>query len=235
MSMFNPVRLACPHCGKQVDFEASASVNADRRPDLRQAILDGTFQRKDCPHCGQSIRLDPQANYLDIGRGQWFAAFPRAWIDHWDELEAGARKSFDSAFGADAGDAAHEVGAGLKPRMVFGWEGLREKLVAADAGLDDGWLECTKLALMRGLDDPLPAGQALRLHAVEPGDDESELVFVTVEEADVRPEELRVPRGLYDDIQAEAADWQPLKSRIEGGLFVDVQRLIKGAEDAAEG
>jgi endogenous inhibitor of DNA gyrase (YacG/DUF329 family) len=234
MSIFKPVQLACPHCGKQVDFEANASVNADRRPDLRQAILDNSFQRQDCPHCGQSFRLDPQVNYLDVGRGQWFAAFPRAWMDRWEELEAGARTAFDGAFGAGAGEAAHELGAGLKPRMVFGWEGLREKLVAADAGLDDGWLECTKLALMRGLDDPLPAGQELRLQAVEPGGEESELVFVTVEDADARPEELRVSRGLYDDVAAEAADWQPLKSQIEGGLFVDVQRLLKGAEDAAE-
>lgn len=234
MSIFNNVQLACPHCGKAVSFEANESVNADRRPDLRQQIIDGVFQVITCPHCDTSFRVDPQMNYLDIGRGQWFAAFPHAWLDRWEQLEADARSAFDASFGAAAGAAAHEVGSALKPRVVFGWDGLREKLVAADAGLDDGWLECTKLALMRGLDDPLPAGQELRLQAVQPGDEESELVFVTVEETDARPEELRVPRGLYDDVEAEAADWQPLKSQIEGGLFVDVQRLLKGAEDAPE-
>jgi hypothetical protein len=43
MSMFESIAVACPACGTQVDFDAVQSVNADRRPDLRAAILAGTF------------------------------------------------------------------------------------------------------------------------------------------------------------------------------------------------
>lgn len=33
----------CPACGAELEAETVASVNADRRPDLRDAILDGIF------------------------------------------------------------------------------------------------------------------------------------------------------------------------------------------------
>jgi CpXC protein len=48
MSKFETQTLTCPSCGEAVDFEAVASVNADRRPDLREAILDFSFQRQVC-------------------------------------------------------------------------------------------------------------------------------------------------------------------------------------------
>src|SRR5690242_13955186 len=137
--------MNCPHCGQALEFQASASVNADRRPDLRAAILDGIFQRETCPHCGESFRVEPELNYLDVARGQWIAAFPVDWVDRWPELEATSVGAFAQAFGAQASDAAREIGDTLKPRMVFGWLALAEKLRAAEAGLDDATLELTKM------------------------------------------------------------------------------------------
>ena len=46
MSIFESTELACPACGAINAFEAVNSVNADRRADLRRAILDGSFQRQ---------------------------------------------------------------------------------------------------------------------------------------------------------------------------------------------
>ncbi|MBT9459506.1 MAG: CpXC domain-containing protein [Burkholderiaceae bacterium] len=230
MSLYHPVNLNCPHCAKALEFSASVSVNADRAPELREAILDGSFQRESCPHCGTGLRLDPQLNYLDVGRGQWIAAYPGAWIDRWAELEAGAQQAFDKAFGAQAGTAAREIGAELKPRLVFGWGGLREKLVAADAGLDDTGLELTKIALMRGMDD-LPPGQELRLtQATGEGDDAALVLLLVPDDPDGELEEISVPRAIYDEILAEPEDWQPLREQITAGLFVDVLRLTRGTD-----
>ena len=41
MSLFESAKSPCPKCGTPHAFEVVASVNADRRPDLRAAILDG--------------------------------------------------------------------------------------------------------------------------------------------------------------------------------------------------
>src|SRR5207244_5102653 len=106
--------------------------------------------------------------YVDVARGQWIAAFPFARLGQWKELEEQTRATFTRAYGEKASAAAQEIGAGLKARLTFGWAALREKLVAADKGLDDVILELAKTAIVRGLDKPpLGAGTELRLAGVE--------------------------------------------------------------------
>src|SRR5262245_32188809 len=99
MSIFETVSLQCPSCGKPVDFNAVASVNADRRPDLRVAIIDGTFQRKPCPQCGTEFRLDPQMTYIHVAKGQWIAVFPVSRLPDWQALEQRTQATFALAFG----------------------------------------------------------------------------------------------------------------------------------------
>ena len=151
MSVFEDTKVKCPSCGTEVDFKAVHSVNVDRRPDLRAAILDESFQRQECPSCHHNFRLAPDLNYLDVGRGQWFAAHPLADIARWPEIEQRDREAFDRATAPSAA-AAREIGAGLHPRITFGWAGLREKILAAELGLDDVILECAKIAILRSLD-----------------------------------------------------------------------------------
>src|SRR5947208_107033 len=154
MSLFKIVPLPCPKCGNTVNFNAVISVNADRRPDLRAAILDGSFQRQACPQCNTEFRLDPELTYMDVGRGQWIAAFPVAKLQAWKEIEAQVQDMFNRAYGERASAAAREIGAGLTPRLTFGWSALREKLAIVENGLDDVIVELAKTAMVRGLDRP---------------------------------------------------------------------------------
>ena len=59
MSVFHTQTVHCPACATPVEFKLVFSVNADRRPDLRDAIVAGTFQRQPCPSCGTEFRVDP--------------------------------------------------------------------------------------------------------------------------------------------------------------------------------
>ena len=111
MSRFQTQTLSCPSCGEPVEFEAVISVNADRRPDLRLAILDASFQRQACPKCGTSFRLDPEMNYLDVARGQWLAAFPIAKLAQWKTIEEQASSTFARAYGEQASAAARAIAA----------------------------------------------------------------------------------------------------------------------------
>jgi hypothetical protein len=228
MSLFFPTTLACPKCGEPVQFQASASVNADRRPDLRDEILNETFQRGTCGKCSAVFRLDPQMNYLDVGRGQWLAAFPVARFDEWATKEAETRAAFAKAYGDQSSPAAQEIGDELKPRLVFGWAAVREKLVAAEQQLDDVELELLKISLLRGMDNPpLAPGTELRLIAVDLA--ENELVLASFEtRSGELIEELRVPRDLYDEIAGDQQGWQPLRDDLLAGLFVDYRRLLTG-------
>jgi CpXC protein len=224
MSKFQTIALACPACGEPVDFEAVGSVNADRRPDLRTAILDFSFQRLPCPKCGTSFRLDPEFSYLDVGRGQWIGAFPLAKLGQWRGVEQQARATFARAYGDQAPAAAREIGKNMRPRITFGWAGVREKLVAVEHQLDDVTLELVKMAIVRGRDNsPFGKDTELRLVHVEAAYLGMAWILA-VNESIVEP--LRVPRSLYDEIVADAAGWDALRKELSSQFFVDMNRLL---------
>jgi hypothetical protein len=227
MSIFDTATAACPACGADSEFEAVMSVNADRRPDLRQEILDGTFQASACPKCGTQVRLPPEFTYLELRRRHWIAVHPFASRRDWPGLEPAALEAFDEAFGADAPPAAQELATGLLPRVVFGWAALQEKLLLADLGLDDAIVELLKITLLRDVEGlTIAADSELRLN----GGDEETLGFdwMRAESGEVE-NHLRVPRQAYDAIAADADPFADLRARIVGTAFVDLQRALVGA------
>jgi hypothetical protein len=224
MSRFSVVTVPCPSCGSPVEFNAVFSLNADRRPDLRDAVLDGSFQRQPCPQCHEEFRLDPEFTYVDVGRGQWISVHPAARLNEWKELEARTQATFSRGYGESAPPAAGEIGAGLKARLVFGWAALCEKLIAQENGLDDVILELAKAALIRGLDNPpVGKGTALRLAGVD-GESLAVAYLNTADEG--ATEILRVPRSLYDEIAADPAAWHALHEELSAGPFVDINRRL---------
>lgn len=243
MSLFVEMNLTCPECAEVFSFDAVGSVNADRRPDLRDEILEDVFQTATCSACDHSFRLEPDFNYLDVGQGQWIAALPaRALRDH---LEIAAEKQavFDLSYGAQAPAAAQAVGQDLARRLVFGWPALREKLVLADLGFDDVLWEVAKLDLLRSLPEaPLAEGVELRLLGLtggaagnddreDDGDPAAEalldLVWVRAESEEVL-NRFQVSRDLYDGIADNPEPWVPVRAMLAAGVFVDMQKLFMG-------
>jgi hypothetical protein len=223
MSIFHPAKAKCPECGTETDVDLAASVNADRRPDLRAAIITDNFQVTPCPNCGTRMRLPAHMSYINQRRGQWILVdAPEAAADL-ARSEAEAHDVFNGLYGAGAPDVAQEMGRDLKPRLVFGWPALREKLLCNEYEIDDAALELLKIAVLRNVPDPTFADQTeLRLI----GRAEDALRFAWIESAtEKRLSELSVPRNVYDGIAADAA-WAPLRARFDGQYFVDVKRLL---------
>src|SRR5947208_2057858 len=137
MSRIHVENIPCPKCNNPVEFGVVASVNADRRPDLRAAILTNTFQVGVCPQCSESFRIEPDLTYLDAARKQWILVLPAHDLAAWPALEQNARSAFERTYGAEAGAVAQELGRGLTARIAFGWPALREKLLCGEHGLDD--------------------------------------------------------------------------------------------------
>src|SRR5262249_17903338 len=106
MSVFNTTQLACPACGVAVTFNLVHSVNAVRRPDLRAAILDRSFQRQPCPSCGTVFRVEPEFTYLDIKRKQFLAVWPPSNLAKWQDFEVRSQAAYDKAFGPGTDGAA---------------------------------------------------------------------------------------------------------------------------------
>lgn len=221
MSIFKPIQLACPSCGAGVEFQAVASVNAGRAPALRTAILAESFQREACTACGTSFRLAPRFSLIDHPRRMWLAVLPIERRSAWPEEEIAAQAAFERAYGAGASPGIRRIGATLRRRLVFGWSGVREKLLADELGIDDVVLELVKLAVL-GSVDAAPIGGDAELRLL--GGDAARLGFAWLHAADERPiERLEVPREVCDEVAGPA--WDELRAELGAGLYVDIGRL----------
>jgi hypothetical protein len=224
MSVFEKTSLACPACGSTVVVDLVHSVNAVRRPDLRTAILDRSFQRTVCPACGAGFRVEPKFTYLDTGRKQFIAAMPASELPTWQEAEARAQASFDKAFGKASG--ASGLAAGMQARCVFGWLGLNEKLIALEHGIDDVALEMAKLATLRAIGNvKLGIDREFRLVGATADIIALGWLHTRSEEID---EEYSVPRQILKDIEDAPDTWAALRDDVSGGMFVDYRRALFG-------
>jgi hypothetical protein len=223
MSILADAEATCPTCGAAVAFEFPASVNADRRPDLRDGILDGSLFHESCASCGEALSFAPRLTYLDMGRKQWIVAEPGEARGGWAEAEQAASGVFAAAFGAGAPAAARALGHGLKARLVFGTAALAEKILAFELGLDDAALEAAKLMVIaEGPARELDPASELRLT----GEDQDLLVFARVEpETGAVRGRVGVPRELYTVIKGGGEAWAPLLARLAGPLYVDLGRV----------
>lgn len=222
MSVFEKTALTCPACGTSVTVDLVHSVNAVRRPDLRGAILDRSFQRIACPSCGVGFRVEPMFTYLDTGRKQFIAALPATALPDWQEAEARAQASFDKAFGKGSG--AGSLAVGMQARCVFGWLGLNEKLIAREHGIDDVALEMAKLATLRTIGDvKLGADREFRL--VGATADAIVLGWLRTRSEEI-DDEYTVPRQVLKDIEAAPDTWAALRDDVSGGMFVDYRRAL---------
>ncbi len=222
MSIFRTVRLECPVCATPVDFALVFSVSADRRPDLRDAILDGSFQREPCPSCATVFRAEPEFTYMDIARGQYIGVWPASRRGEWQACAEKTRAVFDDALGKNAPPEAKRLGGKLEVRAVFGWPALVEKILARQAGIDDRTLELAKLSVMRTSEEtPVPGERELRLV----GEHEGDLVLAWLGgDANEPGSVLRVPHQLIADIEADPASWQAVRDDVAHGDVVDFQR-----------
>ena len=227
MSIFRSASVPCPKCRTPVEFRLVASVNADRRPDLRDQILAGTFQVEACGKCATKFRLPPNFTYIDIARSQWVLTQPGPNLATWGEFEETARDTFDRAFGSGAGDIAREIGNSMQPRIAFGWPSLSEKVLARDRGLDDVTLELLKVAVLRNVkDSPLSDENELRLVAAD--DKQLSLAWIVTPSEQVIST-LDVPRALFEEIAAAPEAWAELRGELSDKLFVDYNRLLVDA------
>jgi hypothetical protein len=222
MSLFFDATVTCGQCGTATPIRLAGSINADNRPDLRAAILDGAFQAETCPGCGTSLRLPVHLSYLDMGRGNWILAEGAERLTEWREIETAAHAVFEQSYGPGANPLAHELGRGLRPRLVFGWPALREKLLCDDLGLDDITVELVKLAMLRAIPGaPLDEAQELRLVDGEP----DALHFAWLDSlTEAHGLGTTVPRDIVAEVEAEP--WRDLRARVAEGMFVDQRRLF---------
>ena len=217
MSTFTTVTLPCPTCGVPAARRLVESANAARHPAFRAQILDGTFQRFVCGSCGGPSVYERELLYTDLPRGQLIGVFPSDRRGEGTALEPAFRRTMDT-LAAEPGLRGRSPGL---VRLVFGYPALREKLVAADAGLDDRAVEALKLLLLARTGWARSGSRGLLL--VEASADT--LVFEHVGVTDGGPITSAVPRAMVR-LEPALLALLPLPP---DALWVDVARIAAAA------
>lgn len=200
MSTYGPTPVSCPACGHTQDAVLPESANAARRPAYRDEVLAGTFMRVTCEGCGAPYVVERDLLFTHLDAGLFVLVFPSARRAEVKKLSALAREVFRRAVHYEAPPVISQLYAHLEPRLVFGYEELREKVLCNDAGLDDRYVELLKdilLAQIPGADEAGVEGLVLREVASD-----GKLVFAQYGrgfKAWERPL-LEVAREVYDDV-----------------------------------
>ncbi len=232
MSTFIRQPVACPRCGVVGDHEVATSVNAGRSPALRDAVLAERFQVLTCDACGHAFSYLGEFVYLDFDRSQMIGVFPSSSERSWPHCERQTLDAYEPNLGRSAPAVARPFGDGMAVRCVFGLGALREKLVLADAGLDDVAVEAAKLDLLRSLAGPALAPRQ-RLRLVEAGTDEVAFALSpAAEDPDQRPSRLPVSRAALVGYLAAASADERLMGILGAGPYVDLGRLLIAPEPA---
>ena len=228
MSITETFLIDC-ECGARVETLCALSINAERHPHLREALLDRTLHQFQCGACGTTLAVEKKLAYLDRAQHQFYSVAPER--DRADEraLAEDAVAAWNLAFGEQA---PVSVGAlfgtdRFQVRLCFGLEELREKVIAREAGLDDLSLEVLKAELMAAnLDWAGLAVRTLRLDHVEPDGRLAFLLERATEPPTVLDVGLLAERARYE--QLAATPWRDLIARYPGiasGPHVSLLRL----------
>jgi hypothetical protein len=224
------VREVACRCGAPVRVFVATSVNAERHPHMREAILRRTFHVFECGACHQPVGIDKEFLYIDLSRGEFYGVFPLAAAADPAPCARQIAAAFDTALGANVGAPARQLAEGMRVRVCFGLEELREKIVAREAGLADLALEHLKADVLAANPELAQLGiQTLRLQAV--GEDRR--LGMLMEQAGDPPRLLldrafTVERDVYDSFAAmPTADLLARLPGIASGPHVSLLRLAR--------
>jgi hypothetical protein len=234
MSTLYTTAFRCVGCGAAVDVRVADSLNANRLPEARQWVLDRTLFQQCCA-CGCTVTAIHPFLYADFDHGLWIQVQPEdqrpAYHASERDVLAAYRAAFDPARGPNFISA---FGALVAPRLVYGYEELREKIVAADAQLDDSLIEALKLEVLAGQPELLRRGVVLlTLDAV----DDSALRFRAYAFPPGSPGEILgeigVARTLYAALAECTAAVRGSYPALFERVYVNIQRYRFEPEPAA--
>ena len=143
MSTWFDEPVTCFACSTTFTARLAHGVHATRAPEVREQLFARTFHRVTCPACATVFTAQRGLVYTDMDRRHWLQVAREDERPRWPELEPATRDIFDRAF--TGSPLAQPLCEGMRVRLVFGLEELREKLVIWRANLDDATVECLKL------------------------------------------------------------------------------------------
>ncbi len=218
MSTFLDQEIACRACGQRWARPVATFLDEpDHLAAALEALREDRFQRFACPGCGQRVIAARPLRWCDRRARTWIAMLPEAAEPQWPrwERDVHTMARWDIEQEGDATD-------GWTLRLVFGLLSLREKLLIAEAGLDDAVVELLKLELMDAHPD-LERAADQRLRLVEAGD---RLLSFAGRDGKGRWQGAAATRQRYEAIRGDSELWATARADLVRGPYVDLGRML---------
>ncbi len=148
MSKITDCTLPCPSCGQEQKLTVFESLNGERVPAQVERLVRGEFERSRCSQCNGEFVPEHRMLLSWFSRGLWIVMHPRPERVRFATLERGIELVMEEQLALAPPVVQHQT-RGVRPRLVFGQEMLREAVMVANAGLDPALLECAKLLALR--------------------------------------------------------------------------------------
>ena len=163
----NPVnQLRCPVCRHVQEFTLRNVVDVTDDPERKQALLTGALTRMTCAKCGAETDVLYPLLYHDTEYRLMIWLIPGRGQPGDDDHKLG---EIDATLAA-----THQF------RLVRTANELKEKVVIAEAGLDDRVVELFKVVMRRDSDSQIQAEDSLLFAGLEREDDENVLLFAVL-------------------------------------------------------
>lgn len=184
-SGFAQGEVECEECHKPFKATFRTMIDATEEPRFEDAIASGDYFRFKCPHCGK-VRIVAFKVFVWNLRKDYFIRT----VFEQKELEAFHQKK---SITAEALGLPHDALMNVRQRIVFGVQGIMDKMTVFRAGLSDYAIEMNKEIVMhynKGFDI-----SDVRLEGVE-GNDLRYACLLT----DGRVAHVATPRRMHEDI-----------------------------------
>jgi hypothetical protein len=223
MSAYVQADFEC-RCGHVNAINVANGIHVSTDPDMRQAVLDGTFHHFTCSECRVALVVEDVLPYTDFPRQHMFTVVPPPAIHEMQQWVEFSNTSFHQTMEVGALPLVREWAPHMKRRLVFGLDSLREKLLVFDAGLDDRVLEILKLKMLEDLQ--LTGGLEGRFLLTHIDDD-----TMFMEYGATPSESLEVPLAyeLYSRARWDIESLRDLCPPLTDGLAVDYRVAVLDA------
>lgn len=187
--------ISCPQCQHEHDVRLSDKLDANARPDLKERLLENTFNRIECKSCGFVFRADMPVLYTDL---------EREIIIHWMPLHRQTLAELQQGFAESQEELRKELPEGTPvPRLqlVLSRVELIERIFVLEEKLDERLIEYVKYLIYQNNAARIPARKKNLLFNAQKSDDNTFCFAIQDIDTMTFDDVLSYPRSQYQKLR----------------------------------
>jgi len=226
MLLMKNLTSVCPHCSDKNMFTWYGSLNLDRDLKVKAELLNTGLSIIKCSNCQIQYQEEPDLALIYLSKRLWLVGHPIEQMTHWKNLEKESLQNYASTFGPDAKSGFEALGLKVKPRMVFGWPALVEKILVFENNLDERTIELAKYLLQKNL-----GSSAIDLELRLSHSSQNQYFFRSYNQKSRKllNDIFSITQETVESFKTHSSDWSDFEKQFENTSWFDSLRLNRQA------